>query len=300
MVNKVKFGLEKVHIAFLETAQTEKIEITDVPTSDGDVTITVTADTLLGVDSPHDVIVPLSSTTHNSVGKVASAIVDALNFDDVISDVFRAWHDGGVIYLATLVAQDNDSTLEIAFDDTGTTSAAATTSEAVENGTTGYAEPKHVPGAVNLSVDPEGDDTEFYADNTKYFTYSTNNGYTGDLELADVPDEIKAEMLGMTIDNDGMLVESANDDKKEFALLFEVKGDEKDRRMVYYRCKANRPSQENSTNESGVTPVTDALPIEMLPTEDADKLVKGKLQLSDTNQAAFDSFFDSVRMPNVA
>ena len=299
-MNKVKFGLEKVYIAFLETAQTEKIEVTDAPTSDGDVTITVTADTLLGVDSPHDLTIPLSSSTHNSVGKVASAIVDALNFDDVISDVFRAWHDGGVIYLATLVAQDNDSTLDITFDDTGTTSAAATTSESVENGTTGYAEPKHIPGSVSLSTDPEGDDTEFYADNTKYWTYSTNNGYTGDLEVADIPDEIKAEMLGMTIDNDGMLVESANDNKKEFALLFEVKGDEKDRRMVYYRCKANRPSQENSTNESGVTPTTDALPIEMLPTEDEDKLVKGKLQLSDTNQSVFDSFFDEVKMPNVA
>ncbi|MCF8012682.1 MAG: phage tail protein [Clostridiales bacterium] len=173
-------------------------------------------------------------------------------------------------------------------------------STAVTDGTTGYGAPQKIPGAVGFSTSPEGEETEFFADNTKYFTYTTNNGYTGDVEMADIPDDILAEILGMTIDNDGMLVESADDKPKEFALLFQVQGDQKNRRMVYYRCKAARPSEENSTNESSVSPVTDTLSLTMLPTDDADKYVKGKLELSDSNQATYDAFFDSVTFPNVS
>src|SRR5690554_4952906 len=104
--------------------------------------------------------------------------------------------------------------------------------------------PQPIKGAVGFSSSPEGDESEFYADNTKYYTHTKNNGYTGELETALIPDTILAEMLGQTIDTNGMIVESANDKPKEFALMGQVQGDEKDRRFVYYRCKAARPSQE--------------------------------------------------------
>jgi phi13 family phage major tail protein len=159
--------------------------------------------------------------------------------------------------------------------------------------------PKEIKGAVNFSASPEGDDSEFYADNTKYFSHSQNNGYTGDLEVANIPDDILAEMLGMTVDDNGMLVESTEDKQKEFALMFEVTGDEKNRRTVYYRCKANRPDEENSTSESSADPTTDNLPIEMLPTETDEKYVKSVMELSDTNQVAYDAFFEDVTLPEL-
>ena len=115
--------------------------------------------------------------------------------------------------------------------------------------------------------------------------------------MADIPNDILSEMLGMTIYNNIMLVESANDEPKEFALMFQVQGDQKNRRMVYYRCKTARPGEENNTNEASVNPTTDTLSLTMLPTEDENKYVKGKLELSDTNQAAYDAFFDAVLMP---
>jgi phi13 family phage major tail protein len=298
MSNKVKFGLEQVHVAFLGVSQTKSIEVTKTPSADGE--ITVTADTLLGVDSPVTVIVPLASETHDNVAKVASVLVNALNNNSILNAVFRASHNAGVIKLVTKVAQDNDSTLDITFTDTGSTGATLGVAQDVAEGTTSWGIPKPIPGAVGFSTSPEGDTSEFYADNTKYFTYTTNNGYTGDLEMANIPDEIIAEMLGMTIDSNGMLVESANDEPKYFALLFQVQGDQKNRRMVYYRCKASRPSEENSTNEASVNPSTDTLNLEMLPTEDKNKYVKGKLQLSESNQAVYNSFFDSVLLPNIA
>jgi phi13 family phage major tail protein len=159
--------------------------------------------------------------------------------------------------------------------------------------------PQAINGAVSLTMDPEGDQNDFYADNTKYYTSNTNNGYAGTLEVANVPDDILAEMLGMTVDTNGMLVESAEDKQKEFALMGEIKGDEKDRRFVYYRCKAARPSQDSTTSDTGETPDTDSLEVTVMPIESGDKkLVKGVLELDDANQAVFDEFFNEVILPD--
>jgi|GEM_PF-439523 len=296
--NKVKYGLEQVHIAFMGVSQTESIEVTGVPTADGEITITVTADTLLGLDSPHDVVVPLALETHTTEAKVASAIVNALNNDDVISAVFIARNEGAVIYLATKVAQDNDATLAISFTDTGLTNATMGTSTDVTAGTTSWGTPQAIQGAVSFSTSPEGGESVFYADNTKYFTHTSNNGYSGELEIANIPDNILAEMLGMAIDSNGMLVESSDDEPKEFALMGQVQGDQKNRRFVYYRCKASRPNQESNTTEASVTPNTDTVSITVLPFEyNGKKLFKGVMELSDTNTAAYNAFFDAVTLP---
>ena len=52
------------------------------------------------------------------------------------------------------------------------------------NGSATYASPVALPGAVNLTLDPEGDTTPFYADNIVYYTGVSNSGYSGSLELA--------------------------------------------------------------------------------------------------------------------
>ena len=300
MPGKVKFGLENVHIAFIGEAQTEKIEVTGAPTADGSITLEVTADTLLGADSPASVEIPLANATHDTVTKVASAVVDALNNDDVISGVFRARHEAGVIYLITKVVQDNDSSLSISFTDTDTTNATMGSSTSVTDGTTGYGEPKPVPGAVTFSTSPEGDENTFYADNTKYYISNTNNGYTGDLEVAKIPKDVLAEMVGMIIDNDGSLVEDADGEQKEFALMGQYLEDEDEGRFVYYRCKAARPGQDNSTTDSGVTPDTETSTITMLPYEYNDKKIVKKTVEKSVNESVYNNFFDAVSMPNFA
>ena len=164
---------------------------------------------------------------------------------------------------------------------------------------TGYDEPIAIPGAVNLSLSAEGESNTFYADNVPYFTVTSNDGYTGDLEMALVPDSVLASMLGWEIDNNGMLIEIADGVQKEFALLFEVKGNEKNKRYVYYNCKASRPTQEHSTKEETVEPNTQTLTVAITPTEIGGKtVVKGGLELSETNEAVYDAFFESVLEPS--
>ena len=47
-----------------------------------------------------------------------------------------------------------------------------------------YGVPKAIPGAVSISLDAEGESSPFYADGIVYFRSVTNNGYSGDLEMA--------------------------------------------------------------------------------------------------------------------
>ena len=115
-----------------------------------------------------------------------------------------------------------------------------------DDGVFTYATPKPIPGAVSLSLDAEGEVNPFYADNIVYFRTVSNNGYTGDLEIALIPDWFREEILQEVKDSKGVLVETSNiTDVVYFALLFQFEGDKKAIRHVLYNCTANRPTVES-------------------------------------------------------
>lgn len=158
--------------------------------------------------------------------------------------------------------------------------------------------PKAIPGAVRLTPSAEGDESTFYADNGPYFTVTSNNGYTAELEMALVPDVVLAEMLGWEIDDNGMLIEIADARPKKFALLGQVLGDIKNRRFVYYDCLAARPDKEYATKGESIEPDTDVLRLKIMPIKLGEKrAVKGTLELGEDNAAAYNGFFDDVLLP---
>ena len=162
----------------------------------------------------------------------------------------------------------------------------------------GYETTQPIPGAVNLTMNPEGGETAFYADNRKYYSRYTNNGYSGTLELALVPQDILAEMLGWEIDDNGMLVEVADGQPKEFALLGQVLGDERNRRFVYYNCIASRPADNAATTTDTATPSTETLNITILPIDhNGRKIVKSVIERDTTNATIFDGWFREVKLP---
>lgn len=158
--------------------------------------------------------------------------------------------------------------------------------------------PIPIPGAVRFTPTPQGEESTFYADNGPYFTVTSNNGYTAELEMALIPDSVLAEMLGWEVDSNGMLVEIADGQPKEFALMGQVQGDQKNRRFVYYRCKASRSTKEHITKAETTTPNTDVLALTILPIEiNGKNIVKGVIELSDTNATAYNNFFNAVTVP---
>lgn len=119
-----------------------------------------------------------------------------------------------------------------------------------KNGGYTYEDPKPVPGAVSLSLDPTGDSSSFYADNGIYYASSNSTGYTGSITIATLTDEFRTDVLGEVL-IDGGLMESANSKPKDIALLFQVSGDAEEDKFVFYDVTVARPSQSaNTTTES--------------------------------------------------
>ena len=159
-----------------------------------------------------------------------------------------------------------------------------------------YGTPKSLPGAVSLSLDSEGEASPFYADGVVYFRSVTNNGYSGDLEIALIPDWFREEILSETKDSNCVLIETSNNvSPVYFALLFEFDGDQRAIRHVLYNCTvSSRPTVESSTKEDTIEPGTETLAISADPRDDG--LVKAKSG-DDTNASTYQNWYTSVYIP---
>ena len=165
------------------------------------------------------------------------------------------------------------------------------------NGSITYETPIHIPGGVSFSMDAEGEQSKFYADNRLYHSSSANNGYSGSLVMADIPEEFLTEILGQTKDNNGAIIENSNDTISKFALMCEAEGDPSDRRFVFYNCLATRPNVELSTNEEGKEVKTASMDITMAPRA-TDGQVKAVLDKTEDNLAVYNNFFNAVYEKN--
>lgn len=130
--------------------------------------------------------------------------------------------------------------------------------------------PVAVKGAVSLDLAAETADNTFYADNIAYFKNFANNGYSGSLEMAYIPDAMQEDLWGLQEEStDKVIYEVANADPVPFALLFQIDGDENDDYYVVYRCFATRPNIGSSTTtEGGTEPQTQSMDISCLPVID--------------------------------
>ncbi len=163
------------------------------------------------------------------------------------------------------------------------------------DGTATFDTPIPMPGAVSLSLDPNGEPKNFYADGFAYYTISNNMGYDGDLELALIPESFRRDVLKETIDSNGVLIENSNVETESFALLFEFDGDVRKIRYVMYYCSASRPTIESQTNEDEIEVKTEKLTIKAAPL--GNGLVKAKTG-DDTNDEVYLNWYSEVYLPN--
>lgn len=89
----------------------------------------------------------------------------------------------------------------------------------------------------------------------------------GDLELHFmVPESFRTDVLKESLDDNSVLVESANVETANFALLFEFDGDVKKIRHVLYNCvHAHVLNIESTTNEEEIEVQTETLAITAAP-----------------------------------
>ena len=169
---------------------------------------------------------------------------------------------------------------------------------AADNSAT-FGTPVALPGAVSLTLDPEGDSNIFYADNVAYYTSYANNGYSGSLELALIPDAFRKDVLGEIEDSKDVLVEEQGAPSIHFALMFQFEGDEKATRHVMYNCVASRPSTNGNTKEASIEPQTETINLTATSVYNAslDKDIVKARTSDSTNTTTYTGWFTAVYMP---
>jgi phi13 family phage major tail protein len=119
----------------------------------------------------------------------------------------------------------------------------------------GFGPWKRLPGAVNINLEPQESQNDFYADNELYFTA---NGAASDqvtIELADLPDEAKVDLIGYEEIN-GDLALPVNYEAKPFVLGFQYEGNESAIRVNVFGGKLKRSTESHGTKTETTEPQT--------------------------------------------
>lgn len=168
------------------------------------------------------------------------------------------------------------------------------------DGSATYAEPKAFPGAVSLSLEPQGESNPFFADNIEYWAGISNAGYEGDLEIARIVDDFKTDVLGYKTGGNGLVYEDTNATAKNFALLFQFEGDEHATRHVFYNCTATRPNVSGQTRSDTVEPQTETITISAASIYVSaldTNISKAEVDNVTATAAVYSAFYSAVTLP---
>ena len=162
-----------------------------------------------------------------------------------------------------------------------------------------YGAVKAIPGAVNLSMDVEGDTNKFYADNGAYAVFDTNSGYKGELEIAMVPEDVYTSILGFIKNSDGEIVETNSAKEVHFGLSFRIETNfGKSIAFRWFNCTMSRPSLAYATTSDSTDPTTEKLTINFMPItlEDGTVVTKSHKEI-ETSEAA--TYCGAIALPSV-
>lgn len=159
-----------------------------------------------------------------------------------------------------------------------------------------YATPVHVPGAVSLSLEQQGEVNKFYADGIAYYVSSANNGYEGDLEMARFPEQMLQDIWKFVKNStDKTLIEKSGVEFADFALLFEIDGDADKDFYCLYKCSATRPAIASATTEDTKEPQTQSCTISAISRGDDMILAR---TTSDTTASIKSGWWSAVYTPS--
>lgn len=157
---------------------------------------------------------------------------------------------------------------------------------------------KACPGAVSLSLEPQGESNTFFADNVAYYVSQSNQGFSGDFELAYVTDDMRQDLWNEVLHGtDKTLYELASAEPAVFDFGFQIDGDQQERLVWIYGCTATRPSFSSQTIGETKEPQTDTVTLTSSPLSNG---LTFSATTKDTTTAVRTGWFSSVYEPTLS
>lgn len=151
-----------------------------------------------------------------------------------------------------------------------------------------FSVPKLYPGAVNMTLNAQGEQSIFYADNIAYYVTNTNNGYEGELEMAYLYDWFEKEFLGNIESQEGMIIETSEIPSVSSYLMFQFEGDKNATKYMIYNTTFSRPNIEGGTKQDTTEPQTTTIPFTSVPlVTEFGNIVRAKVPKAATNYETF-------------
>lgn len=175
--------------------------------------------------------------------------------------------------------------------------------EVTDEATLTYKKPVHVPGTVEISMEPSVETGTSHADNEVWLEEQQDNGGSGTMSFYDTEssDEVRkliAELVGWEIMEDGRTNLKANKKPKPFAFMCEQPGHVLGRRRCLLMCQLQKPS--NTMTTTAETPEITQLDYPFTwkpvvpPGGTADDRTSG--YDSFTGNDDYETFFDAVNI----
>ena len=163
------------------------------------------------------------------------------------------------------------------------------------NGTVTLGSPVKVPGAVSLNLDPETEETVFWADNVKYYVTNADNGFTGEVEVAAFNDDFKTTFMNYVALTDGGIAQIKGMDNQTCYMMFQSEGDAQSRRGILYNVTLGQISRSYQTTEGTKEPQTATLSITVVGDNET-----GITRASYTEDATgYSTLFSAPPVPNL-
>ncbi|WP_227397325.1 major tail protein [Jeotgalibacillus aurantiacus] len=160
-----------------------------------------------------------------------------------------------------------------------------------------YDTPKPVGSAISLSETPTTSMTTLYAENGPSETAAANGPTAAEIGVKDLTDEVLADLLGQTINADGVRIQSRNDTAPYVALGFQMTSESGDDAFVWlFKGKFARPSRTANTKGESVEFNTPTITATFI-SRDFDGEEKATIRKNATNSAITDSWFEAVYEP---
>lgn len=133
--------------------------------------------------------------------------------------------------------------------------------------TLSYGEPFAIAPAVSASITPETSDDSFYADDIALISNQTISAITVELETADIKDEVVSKLLGVEVDENGVVIDNINSVAPQVALGFRsLKTNGEYKYVVLYKGAFGIGDDEYATKEDSLTFQTTSITGSFLPT----------------------------------